>query len=160
MGYGSCMFYPPLDDSQNLPPNGISLQIHVQSPAVKVGGNPFSFPPQRKAKKERKHTTSQKKTQGNAREITAPCCVLETVPLRPLPYKCPVRGPAPSPPPLSPHPSPPRSLPPFPLRSGGGMVTICPTFVFRRKDSTALVTISSPKSKAIPGDLGCFHPQR
>ena len=47
-------------------------------------------------------------------------------------------------------------LPPF--SSQGGIVIICPTLVFRRKDSTALVALSS-KSKAILGALGCFHPQ-
>ena len=47
---------------------------------------------------------------------------------------------------------------PSPLR--GGIMTICPTFVLRRKDSAAFVVLLSSKSKAIQGAFGCFHPQR
>ena len=62
MGYDSCWFYPPLDASQNLPPNSISPQIHV-GPAVKVGQPflllPYSLPKEGGGKKERKHTIAK-----------------------------------------------------------------------------------------------------
>ena len=43
MGYGSCWFYPPLDSSQNLSPNGISRQIHDISASPRFPQGPRSL---------------------------------------------------------------------------------------------------------------------
>ena len=87
--------------------------------------------------------------------------VLAAVPLlRPHPFMYQIQvetlGPPSSPSTLA-HTLSPLSFPAAPP-SRGGIVIVCPTLVLRRKDRTALVALSSSKSKATRGALGWETP--
>ena len=143
MDYGSCWLYPPPKTC----PQTTFPRKYMRGPAVKAG-HPFlllpSTLPKERGDKRQNHRKQNKRTPGKAK---TPRPVLEMGLLWPLPYKNPVGGPGPhSSPPTSPlFPSEPSSLS---SSSSQDIVTICPTFVLRRKDSTALVALSSPKSNA------------
>ena len=69
MGYGNCWFYPSLDASQDLSPNGISPQIYTGSCrqcGATLSPSPL-FPPKRKKSK-----TKQKQRELQGKHYPAP----------------------------------------------------------------------------------------
>ena len=137
-------------------------RTEVQGPSAKAGHldllPPKSLTEEKRNKKakrqrERERENAPKRQESAAHVTSRP----GDGPPPAYPFQTVWRGAlAPPPPSTSSLSTPELSSPP----SRGGIVTICPTSVFRRKDSTSLVALSPPKSKAILDALGCFHPQR
>ena len=150
MGYGSCWFYPPPGAPKSCPQTAPPRK-YMRGPAVKVGQPflllPYSLPKERKAKW--KHRTEQEDKRKRQEKHYATSRPEDGPPACPL--KISYRGPWP---PLLPFhliPLPLGTSSPSSSSSCGEIVTIYPTFVVRRKDSTDLVAPSSPESKAILG---------
>ena len=131
---------------------------NVQSPASAAScrhGEAPACPGTSKAQDENKRNPTTQNQKENLLPSPLPLLALEAAPVfGPSLIQFHVGGPGP---PSSPSTSSSSLSSPRPR---DGMVTICPTFVTRRKDRTAFVALSSLKSKAIRGALGCFHPQR
>ena len=157
MGYGSCLVFSPLE-LQILSSNDPSS--HRDAGNFCQGGATQSHSPQNPPGKKRKKTENTKtKLSRSERQNETSRPGDGPPPASPF-HTNPGGGPGPPSSPSTSALSSSEPSPPPPASPRGGVVTICPTFVFRRKDSTALVALSSPKSKAILGALGCFHPQR